>query len=346
TLPVAPQANLCRSGTASAVSGIGPWSWSCSGQYGGRSASCSASISTYLVMATAGEGGRISPPQRSVDHGKSTSFSVQADSGYRLASVSGCNGSLTGTRYFIASVTGACRVQATFTNAPTPTQGPVLDEDFVRQQYLDFLHRAADGPGLAYWHEQLRSGQIRRAELVQRFVASTEFQGRIAPIGRLYFAYFGRVPDYAGLQFWIDTMYPQGTPSGLDLHSVSQGFAASVEFERTYGTLADPDFVQLVYRNVLDREPDSAGQAHWLAQLQNGLSRGSMMAQFSESAEYQDFTQDANQVVMAYVGLLRRSPEAAGFEHWLNYLEQGGSFIQLIDGFLRAPEYNLRFAGP
>lgn len=346
TLAVAPQTNLCVRGTPSSVSGSGPWSWSCSGQYGGRSASCSASISTYLVMATAGEGGRISPPQRSVDHGKSTSFSVQADSGYRLASVSGCNGSLTGTRYFIASVTGACRVQATFTNAPTPTQGPVLDEDFVRQQYLDFLHRAADGPGLAYWHEQLRSGQIRRAELVQRFVASTEFQGRIAPIGRLYFAYFGRVPDYAGLQFWINTMYPQGTPSGLDLHSVSQGFAASVEFERTYGTLADPDFVQLVYRNVLDREPDSAGQAHWLDQLQNGLSRGSMMAQFSESAEYQDFTQDANQVVMAYVGLLRRSPEAAGFEHWLNYLEQGGSFIQLIDGFLRAPEYNLRFAGP
>ena len=103
--------------------------------------------------------------------------------------------------------------------------------------------------------------------------------------------------------------------------------------------------MQLVYRNVLDREPDSAGQAHWLAQLQNGLSRGSMMAQFSESAEYQDFTQDANQVVMAYVGLLRRSPEAAGFEHWLNYLEQGGSFIQLIDGFLRAPEYNRRFGG-
>ena len=343
TLPVAPQANLCRSGTASVVSGTGPWSWSCSGQYGGRNASCSASISTYLVTTTAGEGGRISPAQRSVDHGKSTSFSVQADSGYRLASVSGCNGSLTGTRYFIASVTGACRVQATFTNAPTPTQGPVLDEDFVRQQYLDFLHRAADGAGLAYWQEQLRTGQITRAELVQRFLDSGEFQGRIAPIVRLYFAYFGRVPDYAGLQFWINTMYPQGTPSGLDLHSVSQGFAASVEFERTYGALSDLDFVRLVYRNVLDREPDSAGQAHWLAQLQNGLPRGSLMTQFSESAEYRDFSQYAGQVVMAYVGLLRRSPETAGLDHWLNYLEQGGSFIQLIDGFLRSPEYNQRF---
>ena len=75
TLTVAPQANLCVSGTPSSVSGSGPWSWSCSGQYGGRSASCSASIRSYLVTATAGQGGRISPAQRSVEHGKSTSFS-------------------------------------------------------------------------------------------------------------------------------------------------------------------------------------------------------------------------------------------------------------------------------
>ena len=343
TLTVAPQANLCVSGTPSSVSGSGPWSWSCSGQYGGRSASCSASIRSYLVTATAGQGGRISPAQRSVEHGKSTSFSVQADSGWRIASVSGCNGSLTGTSYFIASVSAACTVQASF--VATTTQGPVRDEDFVRQQYQDLLHRSADGAGLAYWSEQLRTGQISRAELVQRFFASQEFQGRLAPLVRLYFAYFQRIPDYAGLQYWIGAMYPQGEPSGLSLQSVSQAFAASPEFERSYSALGEEDFVRLVYQNVLGREPDAAGQAHWVGQLQRGLSRGALMLQFSESAEYQAFHQGSTEVVMTYVGLLRRAPEQTGFDHWLAQLQGGASIVELIESFLRSPEYNRRFEG-
>jgi len=38
----APTADLCSAGTASAVTGSGPWQWSCGGQYGGTTASCSA----------------------------------------------------------------------------------------------------------------------------------------------------------------------------------------------------------------------------------------------------------------------------------------------------------------
>jgi len=38
----APTADLCFVGTASAVTGSGPWQWSCGGQYGGTTANCSA----------------------------------------------------------------------------------------------------------------------------------------------------------------------------------------------------------------------------------------------------------------------------------------------------------------
>jgi hypothetical protein len=40
----APTANLCTTGTASAVTGSGPWKWSCAGSNGGTTASCSASV--------------------------------------------------------------------------------------------------------------------------------------------------------------------------------------------------------------------------------------------------------------------------------------------------------------
>jgi hypothetical protein len=41
TVSAKPTANLCSTGTASAVSGSGPWSWTCAGSNGGSTASCS-----------------------------------------------------------------------------------------------------------------------------------------------------------------------------------------------------------------------------------------------------------------------------------------------------------------
>ncbi len=42
TVSTAPTTNLCGTGTASLVSGSGPWSWTCAGSNGGTTASCSA----------------------------------------------------------------------------------------------------------------------------------------------------------------------------------------------------------------------------------------------------------------------------------------------------------------
>ena len=46
TLSAAPTANLCSVGTASVVSGNGPWTWSCAGSGAGTTASCAANVST------------------------------------------------------------------------------------------------------------------------------------------------------------------------------------------------------------------------------------------------------------------------------------------------------------
>ena len=43
TVASAPTSNLCTAGTASTVTGSGPWTWSCAGTGGGTTASCSAS---------------------------------------------------------------------------------------------------------------------------------------------------------------------------------------------------------------------------------------------------------------------------------------------------------------
>lgn len=49
-----PTSGLCSVGSASAVSGSGPWKWSCNGSDGGSTASCSASIATTPVNGVCG----------------------------------------------------------------------------------------------------------------------------------------------------------------------------------------------------------------------------------------------------------------------------------------------------
>ena len=55
TVSAKPTANLCTAGTASAVGGSGPWSWSCAGSNGGTTATCSDKLaSTTKVNGVCG----------------------------------------------------------------------------------------------------------------------------------------------------------------------------------------------------------------------------------------------------------------------------------------------------
>lgn len=71
---------------------------------------------------------------------------------------------------------------------------------------------------------------------------------------------------------------------------MSQAFADSAEFISTCGSLDNRDFVTLVYNNVMGRAPDQAGFDHWVASLDAGSPRGSVMIAFSESEEYVTLT--------------------------------------------------------
>ncbi len=50
TYSSAPTTNLCSAGTASSVSGSGPWSWTCAGLNGGTTASCSAQMTANTTI--------------------------------------------------------------------------------------------------------------------------------------------------------------------------------------------------------------------------------------------------------------------------------------------------------
>lgn len=212
-------------------------------------------------------------------------------------------------------------------------------EDFVIQQYEDFLSRSPEPAGLAYWSNQVEHG-LAPSALVESLALSDEFQGTIAPLVRLYYAHFGRAPDYAGLTHWA-----RAARDGWSMAKISEAFVLSSEFQLTYGQLTDPQYVDLVYLNVLGRSPEAAGRAHWVAGLGQGMTRGELMVAFSESPEYRSIIGSRVLATMLYVGMLRRAPESSGLGYWSSVIDDGTPYHNVIAGFLGAGEYDGRMGG-
>lgn len=125
--------------------------------------------------------------------------------------------------------------------------------------------------------------QIQRIAFADRMAVGLDTAaGEISGEGyRLYKAAFDRTPDQGGLGYWINAL-----DKGAWLTSVADGFIGSAEFTAMYGPdSTNAHFVKLLYNHVLHRDPDAKGEAYWLDQLDLGLSRGNVLASFSESPE-------------------------------------------------------------
>jgi murein DD-endopeptidase MepM/ murein hydrolase activator NlpD len=208
--------------------------------------------------------------------------------------------------------------------------------ELVDRQYRDFLGRAPDAGGRNSWSDAIHSDAQTPASFILNMIGSQEFASRIAPIARLYKAYFLRTPDTSGLQFWVDQYR-----NGRSLAWISDSFAQSNEFTSRYGALGNADFVEQVYLNVLGRASEAGGKEFWTGKLDRGeLNRGQVMLGFSESPENIDVTDDWVQVVLTYVGMLDRAPDAGGLEFWMGYDDR----TALVDGFLHSDEYAGRIA--
>jgi hypothetical protein len=211
---------------------------------------------------------------------------------------------------------------------------------FAMQLYRDFLNREGDVAGIQGWSDLVTAGTYTRNQVINAFLSSDEFAGFVAPVVRLYFATYLRVPDYAGLTFNAG-LVRAGT---VTLAQLADFFTASPEFVATYGSLTNTQFVTLLYQNVLGRAPDAAGLSGWVALLEGGYTRGQVLLGFSDSTEYQNAMANEVFVTMMYAGMLRRTPEPAGFDGWVSFLDAGTyTREQVIDGFFLSTEYRGRF---
>lgn len=97
----------------------------------------------------------------------------------------------------------------------------------------------------------------------------------------LYNNVLNRASDVEGRNFWVNTILAD--ESNLDM--VVTGFVTSAEF--TARNLDDDEFVALLYKTMFNRAPSASEKNLWMAALNNGASRNSVVSSFINSTEFE-----------------------------------------------------------
>lgn len=167
------------------------------------------------------------------------------------------------------------------------------------------------------------------------------------PIARLYQAYFLRIPDFGGLDYWIGMHRTRGVTTA----AMSEFFVQSQEFIDTYGSLSNAGYVALIYQNVLQRQQDPGGYSYWLNLLNTGrINRGQLMLLFSESQEYRDKYMPTIKAELLVLEFLRRTPTQAEVDYYKSMMTPAGTNVPTYDGnvyaqiqaIMATPEYKSR----
>jgi len=82
----------------------------------------------------------------------------------------------------------------------------------------------------------------------------------------LYTAYFNRVADKAGVDYWTNEM----DTKGWTIDQVAQSFADQTEYKDAYAGKTNEEIVDAVYNNVLNRAADADGKTYWVDELTAG----------------------------------------------------------------------------
>lgn len=116
---------------------------------------------------------------------------------------------------------------------------------------------------------------------IQDIATHPDFTEDQADVLRLYWAFFNRDPDKSGAEYWIGV-----SNQGFSLDVIAEQFAVSQEFENTYGSTTNEEFLRIVYSNVLKRAADLSGFNYWMGQMTAGLSRGGVVRWIAANNEF------------------------------------------------------------
>jgi len=248
------------------------------------------------------------------------------------------------------------------------------NSDYVEMLYKTILNRNSDSTGKAHWLGKLEDGVSRNA-VFAGVANSDEFRKLCSSYGisagswssdeardvnhavtafvqRLYRNILGRSGDANGINNWCNALL-----TGKGGAAIAANFILSNEY--TAKNTSNSDYVEMLYKTILNRNPDSTGKANWLGRLEDGVSRKGVYAGFTNSDEFRklcssygisagswssDEARDVNHAATAFVQrlyktILGRTADTDGLNHWCQKLQQGMGGTEIAANFIFSNEF-------
>jgi len=275
---------------------------------------------------------------------------------------------------FDNTLSGTLNSAELYDPAITSTANPIDDPQFfVRQHYLDFLSREPEAgqpwsailnscPNPFNLDPNSPSADCDRILVSSSFFLSPEFRLKGSYVFTFYRVAFDRLADFAEIIADMQSVTGQ-TPADTFARRAAFpiSFAGRQEFRARFDSLSDAAFVAalldrygLTAITTPDPQQPEGGQkvvltrADLTSRLDGGaLTRAVVLRAVVESDEVSAAEFNRAFVAMQYYGYLRRTPEEAGYNDWLNHLTAHPTdFRTMVHGFVNSVEYRMRFGQP
>ena len=247
---------------------------------------------------------------------------------------------------------------------------------FTRQHYLDFLGREPESnePWSAVMagcvdqfntNSNSPSANCDRIFVSGSFFGSPEFKDKGFYIIGMYRVSFNRLPTYS--EFSVDLASISGS-TAAEVFGKRAGYAGSFiprnDFSAIYGAKTNADYVNYLMSggqgqnynltSITTKDPANPDigakvtltTADLIGRMNIGsLTRAQVLRAIVQSDEIVQNKEAVNAFVASqYYGYLRRTPDTAGFNSWIDYLRNHpNDFRTMVNGFVNSPEYRSRF---
>ena len=122
--------------------------------------------------------------------------------------------------------------------------------------------------------------------------------------------------------------------------SIAMMFAVSPAVNTRASSMTE-QFVTRLYRNVMEREPDTDGLNYWTAGLTNGSATAAEVSEkfiLSEEFTKKNLSPDAY-IEILYTTMMDRNSDTSGMNFWQQRLNQGSSRTGILRQFLLSSEF-------
>ncbi|MGI8655313.1 MAG: LpqB family beta-propeller domain-containing protein [Pyrinomonadaceae bacterium] len=230
----------------------------------------------------------------------------------------------------------------------TPQTNPIDDTNFfVRQQYLDFLNREPDAGGFAYWTGQINQCRdaacvsAKRTDVSAAFFIEQEFQ----QTGYYVYRVFKASNDGRQISFAPYLSARNSVIGGSNLASAQANYAAQ-QVNPAYASLSNDAYVDRLYTNAGVATANRTERAALISGLNSGSeTRATVLQKIANNSTFVGQDYNPAFVLAEYFSYLRRDPDAAGYQFWLDVLNNKvpNNYRSMVCAFINSAEYQLRF---